>query len=63
VWKETITSAFPRAERTTLTPAGSAPSVTSSNCSGADSSSTRCPGLIPSFFGSGVPEYPAMRGA
>ena len=31
------------------------PSVASSKCSGADSSSTRCPGLIPSFFGSGVP--------
>jgi hypothetical protein len=31
----------------------------SSNPSGAPSSSTRCPGLMPSFCGSGVPEYPA----
>ena len=36
---------------------GNAPSA---KPSGALSTITRCPGLIPSFFGSGVPLYPAL---
>ena len=53
-WKDTITSAGPRAVVRRLTS-----STSSANPSGAPSTSTRCPGLMPSFFGSGVPEYPA----
>src|SRR5262249_14297166 len=50
-WKLRITSACPRSVRTGFTPS-------SSNPSGAPSSSTRCPGLMPRFFSSGVTAYP-----
>jgi hypothetical protein len=52
--KATITSNGPRTLRRTRTPSGSAPRVTS-NPSGALIRPSRAPGLIPSFFGSGVP--------
>ena len=57
MWNETITSALPPARRATRTPSGSSPSVSLSNPSGAPSTATRWPGLMPSFFGSGVPLY------
>ena len=49
---------MPRALRRTVASSGSGPSVLS-NPTGAPISATRDPALIPSFFGSGVPEYPA----
>jgi len=56
--KNTITSSGPRALDLTSTLSGSSPSV-SSKRSGAPTSARRDSGLMPSFFGRGVPEYPA----
>ena len=54
----TRTSNGPRVEMTA--PVGSVPS-TFANPAGAPTRATRCASLIPSFLGSGVAEYPAMR--
>jgi hypothetical protein len=53
--KNTITSSARRTRVLSATPSGSRPSVRSKP-SGAPISATRDPTLIPSFFGSGVPE-------
>jgi ribosomal-protein-alanine N-acetyltransferase len=62
VTKQTMTSCLARPEScfTIRTPAGNVPSVFSKPW-GAWSSATRFSALIPSFCGSGVPEYPAMQ--
>ena len=57
VWNDTITSLMPRAEVRGSTPAAGR----DREPVGAPSTASRCPSLIPSFFASGVPEYPATR--
>ena len=52
--------AAPRACVRRRTPSGSGSSARS-NPSGARTSARRAPGLMPSFWGRGVPEYPATR--
>jgi hypothetical protein len=54
----TATSKRPRACVRTSTPGGSFPSVRAKSF-GASIRPTRASSLIPSFLGSGVPEYPA----
>ena len=55
-WNETITSAVPARAAGDAHVVGQLAERAASKPSGAPSSSTRCPGLMPSLRGSGVPE-------
>src|ERR1044071_8672369 len=57
--KSSTTSSPLRDAGTNSAPSGKAPS-TDSKPSGAHTSATRAPSLMQSFFGSGVPAYPAI---
>src|SRR5258708_4999990 len=59
VVKKTATSRAEAERVDWVTPSGSAPSVVA-KLAGASKRPRREPGLMPSFWGRGVPEYPAM---
>ena len=59
VAKNSTTSCAPRACVRSRTPSGNGFELASRSPSGARTSASRAPGLMPSFWGRGVPEYPA----
>src|SRR5581483_9393383 len=61
VWNDTTTSAVPVARVRIVTSSGR-PSSWWTNPAGDPSRTSTCPSLIPSFFASGVPEYPGRLG-